>query len=223
MSDLEDSTSDTGLTDAMSSPPGGDDFLVDSPGEGKAKPDPKLISALVLAVLCGGGWLAYQHLGGPKPATASAIAAVSVNDGAKKTIAEFLSAGGKDLAAMEKMLRDTEMVVRQFTEYPSMTQVPLSELRTNPFRSAPAPEEQTPAVEVKRQRDDQRQRALKAVGELEIESIMIGRNGRSGTAIINGKFVRPGDTVDGFTVEDIRPGSVIVKDDTFRFELRLSK
>ena len=35
---------------------------------------------------------------------------------------------------MEQMLRNTEKVVQQFPTYPSVTQVPLDELKTNPFR-----------------------------------------------------------------------------------------
>jgi hypothetical protein len=211
-----DTTGDGGLTEAMT---GGEDFLVDQPA--KKGSNPMLVATLLLA-LAGGA--AYWFYFKPQPSGASAsvsgtAAAGSVD--AKKTIDEFLSSGGKDLAAMEQMLRNTEQVVRQFLAYPTMTQVPLKDLSTNPFRFK-APEPETPsAVDVRKQRDELRQRAIKSVSSLRVESIMTGGGG--GTAIINGVVVRPGDSVEGFRIEEIKVASVVVRDENFRFELRLSQ
>ncbi|MFN4242924.1 MAG: hypothetical protein ACK4PI_06770 [Tepidisphaerales bacterium] len=207
---------DGGLTEAMSG--GGEDFLVEN--EAKSGPKPALLVALVIAVVGGGGYL-WLNRKGPAVAGAAPAAAVTPADNARQTINEFLAGGGKDLVAMEQMLRNTEAVVQQFLTYPSVTQVPLESLRTNPFRLSEPEAPKAAEPDDRRRREEARNRALKAVAELRVESVMT--NAAGGSAIINGKFVRPGDTVDGFLVEAIRPGSVIVRDDRFRFELKLAR
>lgn len=207
-------TEDGGLADAMT---GSEEFYTD--GDKKPAARPQALLVLLAAVLGGGGYFFYLK---QSPATAgAATSAVSPNQAARKTIDEFLSGGGKDIVAMEQMLQNTENVVKQFLAYPSMTQVPLADLRTNPFRFAEPETRQNSDSENRRLKDEIRNKALKAVSELQVESLMTSSSG--GTAIINGKFVRPGDMIEGFKVESIRQGSVIVRDDTFRFELRLAR
>lgn len=224
LDDTEDSTADPsgniGVAISGSSPMGGEDFLTD--GGGKKPANMPLIIALVVALLGGGGYLAYKN--GPKAAAAATgTPAAGTTAEAKKTINEFLSGGAKDLVAMEQMLRNTEKVVQQFLAYPSMTQVPLSELHTNPFRFAPPPEQQSSADEQKQARAKLRAKAIQSAQSLRIESIVIGKTGTGGSAIINGKSVKAGNEVDGFIVEEVRQGSVVIRDNNFRFELKLSR
>jgi hypothetical protein len=210
----ETETEDGGLTEAMT---GSEEFYVESGKKPGARPG--ALVALLLAVAAGGAYFLYFKQG---PATAKAAsAAASPTLTARKTIDEFLSGGGKDIVAMEQMLKNTENVVKQFLAYPSMTQVPLADLRTNPFRFAPPETQQNSDNENRRLKDEARNRAIRAVSELQVESIMTSSSG--GTAIVNGKFVRPGDQIEGFRVEAIRAGSVIVRDEQFRFELRLAR
>lgn len=215
MSSDNETQDDGGLTEAMT---GGEEFLVES--EGKPGTRPGALIALLIAVVGGGGYLLYSRQG-HAPAGAAVATAATPAATARKTIDEFLSSGGKDIVAMEQMLRNTESVVKQFLAYPSMTQIPLEDLRTNPFRFSEPEAPKPGGTDERRQRDEARQRALRAVSELRVESLMT--NGAGGTAIINGKFVRPGDAIEGFVVEAIRPGSVIVRDDSFRFELKLGR
>lgn len=197
---------------------GSEELLVDT--EGRSGPKPALLVALAVAVVGGGGYL-YLNRQGPLPAGAATPALATPGDAARQTINEFLAGGGKDLVAMEQMLRNTEAVVQQFLTYPSVTQVPLEELKTNPFRLMEPEPAKAAEPDDRRRREEARNRALKAVAELRVESVMTNASG--GSAIINGRFVRPGDEVDGFVVEAIRTGSVIVRDDRFRFELKLAR
>lgn len=215
MSSENEVQDDGGLTEAMT---GSEEFLVE--GESRQGTRPGALIALLVAVLGGGGYLLYARQG-PAPAGAAVATAATPTDSARKTIDEFLAGGGKDIVAMEQMLRNTESVVKQFLAYPSMTQIPLEDLRTNPFRLSEPEAPKPGGTDERRQRDEARQRALRAVSELRVESLMT--NGSGGTAIINGKFVRPGDAIEGFVVEAIRPGSVVVRNESFRFELKLGR
>lgn len=201
------------LTEAMT---GSEEFLVE--GGTKQGPSPALVGLLIAAIVGGIGWFGYKNF--VASAGAATVTTASGAD-ARKTINEFLATGGKDVVAMEEMLKNTEKVVKQFLAYPTMTQVPLQDLQTNPFRFAAPPEETASKADEQRKVEEAKGKAIKAASELRIESLMTGRNG--GTAIINGKVVRPGDTVDDFFIEEIKTSSVIVRSGTFRFELRLAK
>ena len=145
------------------------EFVSGESGSSK-KPSPVVALGLVLAV-AGGGYLWWSR-GGP----ASADAAQPDVDNANQTVSKFLDGGTKNVAMMEKMLRDTEKVVQQFLNYPSMKQVPLAELQTNPFRLHPGnsegekPNESEAAL--KRKREEERQAVIKAVGNLNLQSVI---------------------------------------------------
>lgn len=236
MAEEQDETTDGGedgldpsLAASMSSTSGfggGEDFVTD--GGGKKKASPAMVILLVVAILGGGGYMAWKN--GPGAASAATTdpnvpgaAVVGSTDEAKRTINEFLSGGGKDLAAIEQMLHNTEQVVKQFLTYPSMTQVPLADLHTNPFRfAAPAaPDAETAVLEAKKAREALRTKAMKSAQSLRVDSIMLGKSGTGGSAIINGIPVKAGGEVEGFTVEEVRQNSVVIHDANFRFELKL--
>jgi len=206
---LQDSLSETGETEFIS-------------GEtGSKKPNPIVILGLVLAV-AGGGYLWYSR-GGP----AAADAASPEVDNASQTVSKFLDGGTKNVAMMEKMLRDTEKVVQQFLNYPSMKQVPLAELHTNPFRmrnekaedGTGKPSESEAAA--KKRREEERQAVLKAVGNLNLQSVI--HSGTLKSCMINNTLYTEGQQIDAFVIERINPGAVIVKNGVYRFELRMQK
>src|SRR3982750_3095058 len=89
---------------------------------------------LVLLIAVGGGGMYYMY---KRQGPASAQAA-STPEAAKaaQTINTFLTSGPGGIKAMQDMIKDTEKVVKQFLEYPSVKQTPLSALSTNPFRFA---------------------------------------------------------------------------------------
>ena len=98
-----------------------------------------------------------------------------------------------------------EKVVEQFLKYPSMTQVPLSSLKTNPFRfaAAKAPGETESEAAGKRRREEERVAMLKAVQNLNLQSVMHG--GTRKACMINNTLVQEGQTIEGFAVEKIKP------------------
>jgi hypothetical protein len=157
---------------------------------------------------------------GPKSADA-AVAAQSAE--ASNTINTFLNDGGSNIKLMETMLKSTEKVVQQFLNYPSMTQVPLSALKTNPFRYATpkAPGETESEAAAKRRHEEERVATLKAVQGLNLQSVMHG--GTRKACMINNTLVQEGQTIESFTVEKINPQGIIVKNGAYRFELKMQK
>ena len=103
-----------------------------------------MLYLLLLIVIGGGGtYLMYQRQG---PASASAATAEAAK--AQKTIDNFLTSGPNGMKMMQEMLHNTEKIVQQFLEYPSAPQVPLSALRTNPFRFAKAEDAKPKHIDV---------------------------------------------------------------------------
>ena len=179
-----------------------------------------IVTFVVLVIGAGGVWFMYQRTG-PNKAAAADQEAVA----AKTTINNFLSGGSENIRLMESMLRNTQKVVQQFLNYPSMTQVPLSDLRTNPFRvrgetSAGDKTALSEAAE-KRRREEERLTALRAVQNLQLQSIMFGGSRRA--CMVNGAMYTEGQTIDGFAIETINQASVVVKSGPYRFELRLQR
>ena len=207
---------DDSLKDALSE--GGETEFV-TEGDGAKKQNPLVVGGLALAVL-GGGYLWYQRQG-----PSSAEAATAQTDAAGETVTKFLDGGATNVQMMEKMLRETEKVVQQFLNYPSMKQIPLGELQTNPFRfRAPQVEGAKPSesdAAAKKRREEERQAIIKAVGGLNLQSVI--HSGARKSCMINNTLYTEGQAVDNFVVEQINPGSVIVKSGVYRFELRMQK
>ena len=111
---------------------------------------------------------------------------------------------------MEQMLRNTEKVVQQFLNYPSMTQVPLSDLHDQPVPPSvrSAPDAENDAAE-RVPREEERHAMLKAVQGLQLQSVMCGDARKA--CMINNTLYREGQTDRGFTIEKISPNAVIVK------------
>ncbi len=209
-------TGDDNLKDALSDN-GEVEFVGE--GDGPKKQNPLVVGGLVLAVL-GGGYLWYSRQG-----PASADAAMPASDAASQTVTKFLDGGTTSVATMEKMLRDTEKVVQQFLNYPSMKQVPLGELATNPFRfRAPTVEGEKvneSDVAAKKRREEERQAILKAVGTMNLQSVI--HSGARKACMVNNTMYTEGQQLDEFVIEQINPDNVVVKHGVYRFELRMQK
>ena len=173
----------------------------------------------VIALSAAGVWVMYQRVGPGKAMAAPSKESVE----AKKTISTFLDAGGNNIKNMESMLRNTEKVVQQFLSYPSMTQVPLSDLRSNPFRLRPAKPENAPTSDAaeRRKREEERVAMLKAVQSLQLQSIMYSDSRKA--CMINDTMYREAQNVGDFTIEKVTQTSVIVKSGVYRFELRMQR
>ena len=61
-----------------------------------------------------------------------------------------------------------------------------------------------------------------SISDLSLEGIMAGAEGKH-VAIMNGRIVRPGDVLGNFTILDVQPESVFIKQDNLKFELKLEK
>jgi hypothetical protein len=160
-----------------------------------------------------------------KQGGAEASAASAADPKAGQVIEQFITDKSQNAAQMQKMLRDTDAVVRQFLSYPSVTQVPLTDLRTNPFRISAA--EETPAAGAKeaerekKRREEERQAVLRGVQNLQLQSVIA--SDRSKSCMINNVLYTEGQQVEAFTVERIAPNAVIVRHGAYRFELRMQR
>src|SRR5450432_1805114 len=175
-----------------------------------------LVMFAILIIGAAGLYFMYRKAG---PQNAGAAIVADNSDTAKQTISTFLSGGDVNVKSMEKLLHNTEKVVQQFVNYPKLTQVPLSDLRTNPFRqhvATPKNEEPSSDAMAKKQREEQRMANLKAVQMLSLQSIMSSETRKA--CMINNTMYREGGIVDDFTIEKISPSSVIVKNGPDRFD-----
>jgi hypothetical protein len=174
----------------------------------------------ILVVGAVGFFVMYRQTG---PKTASAEVAKQSSD-AKKTINGFLSGGDSSIKTMEALIKNTEKVVQQFLQYPSVRQVPLSDLRTNPFRlheDDPNKKQNTSDADDKRKREEERVAIYKAVQGLQLQSVMYSDTRTA--CMINNTLYRDGQAVEGFTIEKITPASVVVRNGSYRFELKMQK
>ncbi len=185
-------------------------------------------TALVLVglLMLGAAAIYFMRMkAGPSAASASTPEAST----AQNTINEFLSDGGKNLKLMRDLLRNTEKVVQQFLNYPSTTQISLDDLKTNPFRFA-AEKKDDGEAERKKHEEEERLRLLRLqklkdevaaqANRLKLQSII---SGSKPTCMIGNQAYAEGQEVDGFTIEKIKPSSVVVKKSSYRFELRMQK
>ena len=62
---------------------------------------------------------------------------------------------------------------------------------------------------------------LKAVQGLQLQTVMSGEVRKA--CMINNTLYQEGQQVEGFTIEKISPGGVVVKNGPYRFELKMQK
>lgn len=175
-----------------------------------------LLMTLLLVAAGAGAWWWFKS--GPATASASQPPEVAQADA---TISQFLKHDSENMRSMRRMFDSTQQFVEQFKSYPSMKQVPLTELHTNPFRFAKASAGEESDQQVKQQREQQRQEALQAVQELSLQSILV--SGSSSACMINNKMYQEGEQVDAFLVEKISSASVVVRKGPYRFELKMAR
>ncbi len=143
---------------------------------------------------------------------------------AQTTITQFLSDDKGNVSKMKDLLENTGKAVEQFKASPGKKQVPLDDLRTNPFRVAgdadDKPDEDLDAATAKRRAEAARAAALKAAQQLKLSFVMSG--GKQKSCMINNAVYREGEAIGEFTVELINPDSVIVRtgDQKFKIPIR---
>jgi hypothetical protein len=184
------------------------------------KPLNQTAMMLFLIVLVGGAGTYFMYYkNGPQ----SAKAADPVAAKAETTINDFMKSGSKNVSLLRSLLEGTAKIVEQFKLYPNMTQIPLSDLKANPFHFAnyKAAPEQDPAEIAKKKKEEERVAILKSVQTLQLQTVVV--RGSRKACMINNTMYQEGEQVDSFILEKINPNSVIVKSGSYRFELKMSK
>jgi hypothetical protein len=196
---------------------GGDEAIIVPESKGTVSKGTIVLFAIL--VLGAGGFYFMYRQSGPKAASASSVKETAA---AKKTISTFLNGGDTNIKTMEALIKNTEKVVQQFIKYPTKTQIPLEDLRTNPFRQYEKQAKPDPTVaNDKRRQEEERLAVLKAVQGLQLQSIMYSDTRKA--CMINNILYREGQPLDSFTIEKITQSSVVVKNGPYRFELTMQK
>jgi hypothetical protein len=174
------------------------------------------LAMFILLVVAGAGtYFMYVRTGAQTAGAATDVKAQQV-------IKQFMTEREKNPDAMRKMLLETEEKVRWFRSYPGDNQRPLT---ANPFRMTPLDDAgKTPRLDderAKKQREEERIAVLKAVNALQLQSVMHSDARQS--CMINNSLYLEGQQVEGFTIEKISPNAVIVRNGSYRFELRMQR
>jgi hypothetical protein len=197
------------------------DFAVEPPRRPQMGRGTLLLLGLAVAGL-GGTYFMYLR-SGPQRADASTVAQAKAAD---QAIHSFLNGGADGRRMMEHLLHNTQQVVQRFLSYPSATQVPLKDLKGNPFRQLPVAavagrQQQISRLEEQRKQEQARAVMLKSARTLKLQSVFLGTNLK--TCVINNTLCREGQRVGDFTVEAIQSGAVILRSGQDRFELKMGE
>lgn len=200
---------------------GGGEFIV--PTQTSRKISAGTIGFLLVAVIAGSAlWYMKQRTGGPTPAEAADPSVTA----ARQSIQQFLAGGSGSVTEMKTMLADSEKITEKFSTYSENRQVPLEELKTNPFyHETPDAEETplpTPRIDLSRQQQEaerfESERLAGEAAKFTVQSIFFGRNP---TAMVNGKIVQVGQQLGEFTITAMRADAVEIKANGRTFELKL--
>jgi len=192
-------------------------------GDTGKKGPPKSALLLVGLLVLGAGvvYFVYFH-NGPSSAQGGAS---SREAGA--TIDQFLKVDSGNIILMKQTLKDSEKVVDQFLSYPGKKQVPLGDLKNNPFREmapkadAPPPLPSDPNA---KRLEQERRNAADAFQLLHLQSIINGSKRRA--CMISNKFVREGQDIEGFVVKQIAGNTVELrwsKEPSIKYELQMKQ
>jgi hypothetical protein len=163
---------------------------------------------------------------GPKSATAATAtdsSATSTSAVASQVrtsaVEQFLAGGAGDIKAARDLMRHTEQVVETFKTYPSTNQVPLGNLKVNPFQQQTANQVDLSQEQAKARKAQERADAVAAAQQLQLQSVLHSKVAPA--CLMNNTLLREKQSVNGFIVERINPKSVIVHRGIYRFEVRL--
>jgi hypothetical protein len=217
--DTQDTTSADHTDDGTGLPAigGGDEFdpsLV-AAGDGKKNGRSMAILGGLLTVAAIVIWFSFFR-GAPDTAQGG----MTPNDGGSQ-IKQFLDSGNINI--MKQTLKETEKIVKQFRAYPGRTQVPLTALRSNPFREL-APKADEPVTA--NSHDDEKEQELHkqatdAAAELKVQSIIRGSKYRA--CMINNTLYKEGQQVGILKIEKINTNTVVVSSGKYRFEVQMQK
>jgi hypothetical protein len=183
------------------------------------KPINKNTLMLMTIILIGGAGTYFMYLKtGPASAKAADPAAVT----AEVAINDFMKGGRGNITLLRRLLDGTARVVEQFKDYTNVAQVPLGDLKANPFKFALARQEpkEDPEEIAKRRREEQHAAAVKAAQALQLQTVLVRGNRKA--CMINNTMYTEGETVDGLIIEKIEPNLVTVRSGQFHVQLKMA-
>jgi len=186
--------------------------------------DTKKVIVLVCLVVVGGGVVAFQFLRGRSPATAgacitssSAVSPGATSIGEIDSVLQRLDTTSADPKQGDVSVVRVEQLVKEFDGYIRQRQVPLSQLRANPFQVASAKVEakaeinrkEAAAAEAAAAAEEARRRQiLEAGARLTLGSVLV--SGEKRFAVVSGRVCSVGDVVCGFQIQQIEPNRVVL-------------
>ena len=216
-------------------PQGGSDESYDSGDVGdstfvvseKRKPISKSTLMMFVIILCAKAGMYFMY----KRSVPSKAEAADPK--ATQVIKQFMSDKEKNFSLMQKMIKDTEAVMNQFLNYPSLKQIPLSELQSNPFKMAGGKQEEDAdaKADARRKKEEaerieaEKKAVEKAVNDLNLQSVVTS-GARKACMVNNTLYTQGQNIVSGdvtFTIETIAPNKVIVRSGVYGFELTMRK
>ena len=214
---------------------GGDDDLAgvlspmseEARARAKTKRNNVVLAALVVVGL--GVGVKQFVFSGPKSADAAtastttgggtSLSAAPGVKGKSTAVEQFLAGGAGDIKQARELMRHTEQVVETFKTYPSVNQVPLGNLKVNPFQQHSGQHGDLSEEEAKARKQQERADALAAAQQLQLQSVLHSKVAPA--CLMNNTLLREKQAVNGFVVEQIKPKSVIVHRGIYRFEVKL--
>jgi hypothetical protein len=143
---------------------------------------------------------------------------------AEAAINDFMKGGKTNIVELSQMLDGTAREVEQFRDYTNVAQVPLGELKVNPFESSAlkplAPVEDSAEV-ARKKKELEHAAVVKEVQAMQLQTIVIRANHKA--CIINNTMYQEGDTLGDFKIDKITPTAVVVRNGAYKFELRMAK
>jgi hypothetical protein len=126
----------------------------------------------------------------------------------------------------KKLLSDTRRLVDLFLNFTSKKQVPLENLRVNPFKfdaTAEAVQNNPKSIAEKKAEEEARKKRIEQakanVKKLQLQTVISGPAGRQ--AMVNGAILKVNDRIEGFTVTDIQDRSVTLVYEGLTFTLEM--
>lgn len=121
----------------------------------------------------------------------------------------------------------TSQILKTFYDQVTERQIPLRDLKKNPFVFVPAKRAIIPVVKKsskakppeKTPEEISREEALAALKTLQLQSVMMGRNG--GTALISNNLLTVGQTIEGFKIKSVSPRLVVLVRDGSEYMLEM--
>jgi hypothetical protein len=223
MNEIDDSNLGSGETDAVPGIASEEEYDSSAVATEEAAPQRGALMLLMgIIIIGGGGLLIMRQRTGPTSVAASPAAKEAQNE-----VNAFLVDGGKNLNQMRDLLANTEKVVEQFLAYPSVRQVTVEQLKTNPFlvQKPETPKTVDPTGEQARlaaiAKEKEKEEITKAAGQLQLQSILW--SDPDAICMVSGRAYGKGQVVQGFTIENIDRNSVTVRKGEYRFRLSMSK